>query len=55
MEVEVTNEDLRSSESTSQRKRATHIPIDAKEEILKELEEYKDSTVLRPESLINCN
>ncbi|CAG8649517.1 41493_t:CDS:2 [Gigaspora margarita] len=53
MKAKVTNKDLRTSESTSQRKCATHIPIDAKEEILKELVEYKDSTVLHPENRVS--
>ncbi|RIB19593.1 hypothetical protein C2G38_2136489 [Gigaspora rosea] len=57
MEAELTNEDLQSlsepSESTSQRKRATHIPTDAEEEILKKLEEYKDYSVLPPDIINN--
>ncbi|CAG8447479.1 1867_t:CDS:1, partial [Scutellospora calospora] len=64
MEIEETHEDLQlvpssttnlSSGSTSQtsylRKRPTHKPTSAEEEILKQLEEYKDSTVLPAEVL----
>ena len=52
-ETEVTNKNLQSSsepsESTPQRKHATYIPTDTEEKILKELEEYKDSSVLPPD------